>query len=322
MAAPNLSELVTLAIENRTRRLRDNVTNNTALLQRLNERGNIRPADGGRTILEEIEYAENQTFRWYSGYEVLDISPSEVFSAAEYNWKQCAVAVSFSGLEELQVMGRARQIPLVSSKIRNAERTMRNQMSASVYSDGTGDGGKQIGGIQLLISDAGTGTVGGIDSSAFSFWQNQIYDFSVEGVTADASGMQTAMNELWLRTKRNNDEVDLIVADNNYYTLYWSGLQQIQRIMSPTRGEAGFGDLRFKNAAVIPDGGQGGSCPTDRMYFLNTEYLGLRPHSARNMVPLAGGERRSVNQDALVRFIAWTGNMTCANRSLQGVILP
>ena len=27
---------------------------------------------------------ENSTFKWYSGYEVLDISPSDVITAAEF----------------------------------------------------------------------------------------------------------------------------------------------------------------------------------------------------------------------------------------------
>ena len=32
----------------------------------------MKTADGGRTIVQELEYAENTTFKWYSGYEVLD----------------------------------------------------------------------------------------------------------------------------------------------------------------------------------------------------------------------------------------------------------
>jgi hypothetical protein len=35
----------------------------------------------------------------------------------------------------------------------------------------------------------------------------------------------------------------------------------------------------------------------NRMYFLNTNYLFLRPHADRNFVPI-GGERQAVNQDA------------------------
>ena len=44
----------------------------------------------------------NQTFQWYSGYQALNIAPSQVFTAAEFPIRQAAVAISISGLEELQ----------------------------------------------------------------------------------------------------------------------------------------------------------------------------------------------------------------------------
>jgi hypothetical protein len=55
------------------------------------------------------------------------------------------------------------------------------------------------------------------------------------------------------------------------------------------------------------------------MYFLNTDYIFLRPHSERNMVPL-DPDRFSVNQDALVKLIGWMGNMAMSNAFLQGVL--
>jgi hypothetical protein len=55
------------------------------------------------------------------------------------------------------------------------------------------------------------------------------------------------------------------------------------------------------------------------MYFLNTDYLFLRPAKGREFVPL--GEKSSVNQDAMVMPVVWAGNMTVSNRSLQGVIV-
>jgi hypothetical protein len=59
-------------------------------------------------------------------------------------------------------------------------------------------------------------------------------------------------------------------------------------------------------------------CPANHMYFLNTDYLFLRPAKGREFVPL--GEKSSVNQDALVMPVVWAGNMTTSNRSLQAVI--
>ena len=52
MASPNLSEIVTTTLRNRSGKLADNVTNNNALLNRLNKKGNVKPVDGGRTIVQ------------------------------------------------------------------------------------------------------------------------------------------------------------------------------------------------------------------------------------------------------------------------------
>lgn len=251
----------------------------------------------------------------------MDISPSDVFTAAEFEIKQAAVAVSISGLEELQNSGPEQMIDLLESRIGNAERTMQNNMSADFYSDGSADGGKQIGGLQLLVADTPTsGTVGGINRATWSFWQNQYFDATTDGGTAaTSSNIQSYMNRLYLRCSRGTDRTDLIIADNNYYRLYWESLQAIQRITSDNMGQAGFMSLKYMDADVVFDGGYGGDAPTNHMYFLNTNYLFWRPHRDRNMVPL-NPDRFAVNQDAMVKLIAVAGNMTASNCFLQGVL--
>lgn len=320
MASPGLDEITTTTLRYRSGKLRDNMSKNIALLMRLQQKENIAPVSGGRSIVEELEYAENSTFMYYSGDETLNISASDVFTAAEFDWKQAAVAVKINGLELLKNSGREKVIDLLEARIKNAEKTMLNNLSTGVYSDGTGTGGKQIGGLQLLVSDAGTGTVGGINSSTYSFWRNAIYDFSSNGVAASATTIQDAMNSLYLSISRNRDVPDLIVADNTYFGYYWKSLQAIQRITDDKMASAGFQTLKFMNADVVYDGGFSGTAPSAHMYFLNTDYLKFRPHRDRNMVPL-NPDRFSTNQDAMVKLIGFAGNLTISNRSLQGVIV-
>jgi hypothetical protein len=322
MPSPNLSEIVTTTLRNRSKKLADNMSANTALLYRLQQKGNIKPFSGGTYITQELEYAENGTYKRYSGYETLDIAPSDVFTAAEFDIKQVSVAVTMSGLEELKNSGKEQVIDLLESRIKNAERTMMNGLSDDIYSDGTADSGKQIGGLQLLVADTPeSGTVGGINRATWSFWRNKEYDFSDNSATPGVSTIQTAMNQLYLSCARNNDRPDLIVADNTYFRYYLESLQANQRFTNEKMAAAGFDNLKFMGADVVFDGGQGGSCPANRMYFLNTNYIFLRPHKNRNMVPL-NPDRFAVNQDAMVKLIGWAGNMTLSNASLQGVIQP
>lgn len=320
MPSPNLSEIVTTTMYNRSKKLADNVSNNNALLARLERKGKRKPFTGGRQIMQELEYGENSTFGWYSGYDPLNISPSDVFTAALFDIKQASVAVSISGLEELQNNGDSAMIDLLESRIANAERTMRNQMANAVYGDGTAGAGKSIGGLQLLVSDTGLGTVGGINAATWNFWRNVVFGAIADGgAAASTANIVSYMDRVWLQLVRGTDKPDLIVADNNYYRLYMEALQPQQRFTSTDMAQAGFESLKFMSADVVFDGGIGGAAPLNHMYFLNTDYLYMRPHSKREYVPLSP-DRFSTNQDAMVKLIGWAGNMTTSGRKFQGVL--
>lgn len=320
MASPGLSEIITTTLRNRSGVIADNMSENNAILFRLSKRGKVKPVSGGRSIVQELTYAENSTFQRYSGYELLNTSPSDVISAAEFDWKQASVAVTISGLEEAQNSGPDALLDLLETRIEVAEKTMQNNLSADMYSDGTASSGKQVGGLQLLVADTvSSGTVGGINQGTYTFWRNQTFSATTDGGSAaSAANIQRYMNTLYQRCSRQTDRPDLILADTNYYNFYLSSLQAIQRITSDEMAQAGFQSLKYMGADVVFDGGIGGGCPANHMYFLNTNYLFWRPHKSRNMVPL--DKVNSINQDASVQLIIWMGNMTASNRQLQGVI--
>lgn len=338
MASPNLSEIVTTTLRNRSGRLADSVTRNNAVLTRLTSRGKQKPFSGGRTIVQEIEYANNRTYQRYSGYQLLNIQPSDIFTAAEYPIRQSAVAVSISGLEMLQNAGREQVIELLDGRITNAERTFRNGLSYDAYSDGSLTG--QITGLQALIDTTpATGTVGGIDRSLWSFWQNYAYGAVTDGGAAiSPSNIYEYMLNVWTNTMRGPDQIDLILADSTTWTAYNRSLHAIQRITNTNSdvAKAGFKSLDFMGADVVLDGGfQGstgdgntfgsggvgavGGAPSGTMFFINSDYLYWRPHSQRNMVPL-NPDRFSVNQDAMVKLIGWAGNMCASGMIFHGVL--
>lgn len=322
MAVPNLSEVITTTIENRSKAVADNVSKSHALLDRLESKGKAKPADGGRKIIQEIEFGENGTFGWYSGYDTLNISPQEVFSAAEYDWKQCAVSVSISGLEQLMNSGEEQFIDLLEARLGNAERTMKNQMGLAVYGDGTAAGGRAIGGLALLVADtATTGTVGNINRANWSFWRNQSFSSLTDfGAAASVANILGYMNRTWLTLVRGVEKPDLVLADNNYYRLYWEALLPQQRFTSEKMAQAGFESLKYQSADVVFDGGIGGGCPVNHMYFLNTDYIYLRHHPKRRYVALGQKERFSTNQDAMIQLMGWAGNMTLSGSMMQGVL--
>lgn len=316
----NYNDVLATTIESRTGKLADNVTKNNALLYRLNERGNRKPVSGGSKILEELEYGESDNV-WYSGYDAINFTNPQIATAAEYGWKLLAAPVGISGEELLMNSGKERIIDLFEAKIKNAEKTLRNVMSAGVYSDGTGSSGKQLTGLKALVADDPTsGTVGGINraTSGNEFWRNQT---SVQSTGLTKDTIYGAMNDLYLKCSRGTDKPDLIVADDTLYTLYENSLVAQQRFIDSKLADAGFQNLKFKGADVIYDGGMGGYCPAGHMYFLNTDYIKLRPHKDRDFRLIGDRNRVAINQDAVYAIIGWAGNMTMSNAQLQGVLV-
>lgn len=313
----NYNDMLTSTLMDRTGQLHDNMSKNSALLNRLKQKGKMKPISGGTKILEELEYGEGDMV-WYSGYDTIAYQPKQLFTAAEYALKLCAVPVAISGEELLMNSGEEQIMDLFEKRVNNAEKTLIKKMSAAVYGDGTGSSGKEIGGLALLVADdPTTGTVGGINraETGNEFWRNQVIS---TGISKD--NILSKMNELYLKCSRGSDKPDLIVCDDNLYSLYDSTLMDLQRFANPKVADSGFISLKFKGADVIYDGGQGGNCPTNYMYFLNTDYIYLRTHKDRDM-KVIGGDRTAVNQDALYRIIGWAGNLTMSNAALQGVLI-
>lgn len=312
--------VLTTTLENRTGKLADNMTKNNALLARLSERGNIRPLDGGSSIVEEIEYGESDSY-WYTGYDTLTFNGPQLFTAATYDWKLLAAPVGASGEEILKNSGRERVIDLVEAKLKNAVKTLKNQMSVALYSDGTGSSGKQLTGLKVLVADdPTTGTVGGINraTSGNEFWRNQA---KVNTTALTTSTIKGEMQAMYLKCSRGTDRPDLIVADDSMFTLYENSLVEQMRFTNNKLADAGFMNLKYKGADVIYDGGIGGACPQGHMYFLNTNYLRLRPHKDRQFKMIDDRERVAINQDAVYHLIGWAGNMTMSNAELQGVLV-
>lgn len=318
-ANSSFTDVVATTLQGYSGVLADNVTRHNATLKQIEKKGNSNPATG-RTIVQELEYEENANVMWYSGAEPLSIEQGETFSAAEFSYKQLYGAVVITGLEEIQNSGREAVHNLLRSRLKNLDKSLRNAMSEALYADGTGSGGKEVGGLKLLVADVPTNTVGGIAGTVQNarseyWWKNQVYDFSNETVTASASTIQHAMNTVWLASIRGMDSPDMITADSAYYMHYWESLTPNQRFTDDKSAGAGFTSLVFQgNVPVIYDP----ACTANHMFFLNTDFLFMRPAKGRAYKPLP--DKSSVNQDAMVMPIVWGGNMTINNRARQGVI--
>lgn len=315
MASPNatFTEIVTTTLRNHPSMVADNVSNNNALFDRLMKKGNVKTIGGGYSIVRALDYQENSTWQRYSGYEILNVAATDVLTAAEYQWKQASVNVAASGRELRMNMGEERIIPFAAAKVKNAMRTMANNLSDDIYS--AGSLANQIGGLQLIVADSGGGEVGGINADTYTFWQNQVEDATSSTSKSTIKGF---MNSLWLSCVRGADKPDLLTSSNDYFSMYWESLQDLQRYTDDTArsARAGFQSLKYVTADYVFDGGSG--IPDSHLYMLNTDYLEMVVHRDANMTEM--DQQKSINQDAVVIPIIFMGNLVCSNRARQGVM--
>lgn len=323
MASPNatFTELVSTTFRRHGKKFVDNVSRNNALLAYIMDGGQITEVAGGLSLVAPLDYNSNSTYQRYSGYDVLNVSQSDVLTSAEYPWRQIAINVVASGLEMRINKGDTQILALVKSRVKNAIRTFKNNFSVDLYSDGTLP--NQINGLQALVADTGTGVVGGIDSGAWAFWKNVVQSAAAPlqgggAVTVGPGTIEGLMLPTYLALTRADDQPNLIVMSNDYYTFFEQSQTSLKRYTSAEVGKAGFVSLKYKKSDVIFDGGSG--IPNSRAYFLNTDYMKVEVHEDANMTVL--DDAKPYNQDASVIPVLWMGNLLLSNRSLQGVMKP
>jgi hypothetical protein len=319
MAQPNptIGEVASVTIANYSKDAADNVSQHNALLYKIDKSGNY--FDGGTQLQEIIEFAPNVNVNSYSGGDTLGTASQDVLTTAVFPLKQYSGQVLFTGTDELQNAGKERMVPLVASRVKNVFHSLENRLNQDLYTDGTGNGGKNITGLLAAVPFSPTNTYGGINraTTTNAFWLNVAF-----GATANGSGPATVANGLMIpywnlivpQVTRQKDKPTLIISSIANYAIFEAGLQNIQRIMNADMGSAGFEALEYHGIPVMFDSVASG-IGSNTTYFLNTDYLEFRVHKDRNMVELE--DKSSVNQDATVKTIVWAGNLVSRGSFLQ-----
>ena len=279
MADPNLGQLAASVWEKKIgKKPSDNIFNSRALIYALNKEGFKEEVDGGRLVEFSLEFATNTTHKSVGEFEQLDTSRIDVFDAARFEWKIVAGTVIYSELERLRAQASAGKFDVIAEKMENSKDSHLNELNTQFWSDGTGNSGKDIGGLQLIIATAPTtGTVGGINRGNFSFHRNQQASGIKTSTAYDnlVSVMRTVHNQcssggvkemptsaICGRATFEGYEGRLTV--NERYTYDTS--RQVGR-----KGDAAFLNdaLRFKQIPIFYDE----AAVTDAVYFLNPKYL-------------------------------------------------
>lgn len=308
---PNVGVLLSTTLKKYRKTLVDNIHKSNAVLTQLKDNGGYRTEDGGERIVEPLMYGKNSTAKSYDGYEALDTTPQTGIDSAEFNWKQNSVSISISGKELRQNSGSSRIINLLESKITQAEMSLKEEISRQLFTDGTGNGAKDITGLAAMV--AASGTYGGVNSSTYTWWRASVDSTSTANTLAL---MRTAYNNA---SVGGRDTPTLIVTSQTLFEAYEASFTNVaisgggSHFSTPSEGrkklaDGGFQTLEFKGVPIVWDE----QCPAGSMYFLNAKHMKIVAHKDADFETT--DFVKPENQDAKVAQIIWMGNLTCNRR--------
>lgn len=242
----------------------DNIFKRSAALDWLKSSAKI-DAQGGQTAVMPLHYRQNGSFQWYSGYDhLVPVHGEELVTAAEFPWKQAAMFIPMSGLEEARNSGDRAVINLLKTKVENAEMTFAEQMeTAFLQFNGTESSGKAWGGLPSLV-EANSGQVGGIDIAANPYWATGY-------LPTTAAYSLTLHSQAYNTVSYPGDMCDFQITTQALWERYEASLQPLQRFTDAKTAEAGFTNLLHRGSKVV----WSDLMPAQRWYFLNSRHIKL-----------------------------------------------
>ena len=312
----NFDTLTATTLKNYRKTLEDNIFTSNPLFYWLKEKGRMKVDNtGGTQIICPLMYGKNTTAKSYAGYDVIDVIPQDGISAAEYDWAQYAVGISISGIEEFKNQGEARLVNLLESKIKQSELSLIDLMADDLFA--TSQVSTALNSLYLMVSDAGTGTLGGIVSGTYTWWKNYFVDGGSTSVAYENVIAKTF--DGLLNASKGNDRPDIGITGSTVYLAIESQLVKTINFLPGMKNEkvadVGFDNYKIKGTTIMYDE----NCTAGQIYLLNTKYIELVTGAGKDFVCTPW--IKPDNGDYKTSMILWYGNLVCSNRARQAKVI-
>jgi hypothetical protein len=275
--------------------------------------------DGGREITNPLITGRNPNVTSYEYYDELPITQTSEFTTARYNFSRVAGSVMISDQEEDENQGETEIFKILKGKMDALEESIKEKFSSWLYGVGAG---KDPNGLALLVpDDPTTGVVGGIDRATESQWRTMATDMNG---TITSSNIEEVIDDILIDMKAGKEnKPDIIIAGRDLYRAYRKAIRDKKSIQydGAYSGvnkmlDLGFDAVSFAGINMVYDE----DCPSNKMYFLNTNSLKL--HILRHANMKIKELNAPWTQDVTGRRVIWEGQLCLwkANRT-QAVVI-
>lgn len=208
--------------------------------------GKARRMDGGASIVLPVMYAKNSTAAFYSDYDILDTTPQDGLTTAQYHWKQASASVSISGKLESQNTGSKALFSLLDTKKDQALESLQDTILTAMFASSTGS--KDISSLVKLIDE--TSEIGEINSTTSTWWaanETASGSFATRGL----SDMRTLWTDI--DVSKPDSSIDILVTTPTIHNYYEASLTPLTRYGQGETPTGSFPGLQFKTATVFYD---------------------------------------------------------------------
>lgn len=317
MAVPTrtetLDDLYTTTWNNRRKEVVDQFFNASPFYMELKRRGGIKyNGTGGRYLEVPLSYAKNETVTSLGRGDTISLSDTAFLSVAQYEWKFTAGTIVRYFTDDAKNKSMQQHINLANAKIDNLRDSLVDKFEEMLFSDGTGNGSKDINGLDNLVNSAGTGTVGNINSSTYTWWQNRTKSSSGAASVYLLSDMRNLANTCSEGKTRRMP--NMIVTTQTVAELYDDEVLEQRSIVNKSSGDAEFLQTSWKGIPII----WSAQCTSGYMYMLNSQFIGLNVDPQINF--MATQWKNIPNQLDRVMQVVVKSELTTTRRKSLGVL--
>ena len=304
----------------------DNIFDDNILMKLLKSKGKMESIDGGKVILELLEYGEHTAESFSSRGQFSQTSGNQdIITDAQFDIRHYHVPVTIWEIDEIMNKGEAAIENYLKKIMANASKSLKSKLEEDLFNETVNGTSTSIDGFIQMIDDGASGdtvlgtaadfkSYGSISSDDASWWKANCTDLAGAAPTLeDIKNMLSTCNH-------GSDTVDVILTTTAVRDYVETLIEPNQRFNDPKLASLGFNELQVKGVPIVAlDTIPNFETTEEYMLFLNLDYIKFRYVGKNNfrfdewIKPTDYAKRTG--------HIYWSGNLTCTNRSNQGKIL-
>ena len=311
------SSLYAVTLEQYKETLQDNIFKRNLVLDQIKKVSKIPAYDGGKSVVCPILLQGTTGASSFSGYDIVDVTPSAGMVDAELKWAYYQTPVVISQQEIDENAGKAKIIDIVQAKIMQSEETLYGMLSDHLWATTAGNVGKDLTPFPVMIAaiaEATGSTYMGISGATYPTW-NSRYSAGA------ASTIDSMFGTVYRLCKDGSDMPEMIVTSDNgeraYESFVATDADVAIRYTTNDKGDIGYARLQYKGLPIVtdkhvPDLGTG----QYNFWFLSPKFIGFKMKNIQQTDWILS----PVQPGAKTKFMTTTVQLFASQRRRQGLV--